>query len=63
MIITFTDHEGEFFAFNFNHLRHVSCYKQKIAIEDKNGNFVWYAVPADEVEKVKKKLEKIAENA
>ena len=62
MIITFTDRGDEFFTFNFDHLKRVSCYKQKITIEDKNSNRVWYAVPADEVEKVKKQLEKIAEN-
>lgn len=63
MIITFTDRGGEFFAFNFNHLKRVSCYKQKISIEDKNGNFVWYAIPEEEVEKVKKQLKKISEKA
>ena len=63
MIITFTDREGEFFTFNFNHLKRVSCHQQKITIEDKNGDRVWYAVPSSEVAKVKKQLEKIAENA
>ena len=63
MIITFTDHEGNFCAFNFNHLKRVSCYRQEIAIEDKNNHSVWYAVPEDEVKKVQKQLEKIAENA
>ena len=62
MIITFTDRGGEFFVFNFNHLKRVSCYKQQIAIEDKNGNSVWYAVPIEEVEKVKKQLEKFSKN-
>ena len=63
MIITFTDRGGEFFAFNLDHIIDISCYKQKISIEDKNGDSVWYAVPTDEVEKVKKQLEKIAKNA
>lgn len=63
MIITFTDRGGEFFTFNFNHLKRVSCYKQQITIEDKNGDSVWYAVPIEEVEKVKKQLEKISEKA
>lgn len=63
MIITFTDCGGEFFTFNFNHLKKVSCYKQRISLEDKNGNSVWYAVPEEEVEKVKKQLKKISEKA
>jgi hypothetical protein len=63
MTITFTDRGGEFFAFNFNHLKRVSCYLQQITIEDKNGDFVRYAVPEGEVKKVQKQLEKIAENA
>lgn len=63
MIITFTDYEGEFFAFNLDHLKSISCYKQSISTEDKNNHSVQYAVPADEVEKVRKQLEKISENA
>lgn len=62
MIITFTDREGKFCAFNLNHLKRVSCHRQEIAIEDKNNRSVWYDVPAEEVKKVKKQLEKIAEN-
>lgn len=63
MIITFTDREGNFCAFNFNHLKRISCYRQEIAIEDKNNHSVWYNVPTGEVEKVKKQLEKISKNA
>ena len=63
MIVTFTDRGGEFFAFNLDNLKGISCYRQEIAIEDKNNHSVWYAVPTGEVEKVKKQLEKISKNA
>ena len=61
MIITFTDVEGKFFAFNLNRLEGISCYRQCITIFPiDNPCVIECAVPREEVEKVEKQLKKFA---
>ena len=62
MIITFTDVEGKFFAFNLNHLEGISCHRQCVTVFPIDSPCTSYAVPREEVEKVEEQLKKIAKN-
>ena len=62
MIITFTDLEGTFFAFNLNHLEGISCHQHSIVIFPLNTPCSSYPVSREEAEKVEKQLEKFAKN-
>lgn len=60
MIITFTDIEGKFFAFNLNHLKGFSCYRQCVTVFPVDNPCTEYVVPREEIEKIEEQLKKFA---
>ena len=63
MIITFTDVEGKFFAFNLNHLKGISCSRQCITVYPIDGSCVSYPAPREEVVEVEERLKKFAKTS